>query len=58
MSDNSSQRKPASETENTAASELPHSVEKRAFSEPEISSPVDVLEATTFFQATDSGVTN
>ena len=31
---------------------------KRKFVEPEISQPVDVLEATTFFQAVDSGVTN
>lgn len=32
--------------------------EKREFVEPEISQPVDVLEATTFFQALDSGGTN
>lgn len=31
---------------------------KRKFVEPEISQPVDVLEATTFFQAVDSGPTN
>ena len=31
---------------------------KRKFLEPEISQPVDVLEATTFFQAVDSGPTN
>ena len=31
---------------------------KREFVEPEISQPVDVLEATTFFQAVDSGATN
>ena len=31
---------------------------KKAFIEPEISQPVDVLEATTFFQLTDSGATN
>jgi len=31
---------------------------KRKFLEPEISQPVDVLEATTFFQAVDSGATN
>jgi hypothetical protein len=31
---------------------------KRKFIEPEISQPVDVLEATTFFQAVDSGATN
>jgi hypothetical protein len=31
---------------------------KKAFVEPTISVPVDVLEATTFFQASTSGVTN
>ena len=30
---------------------------RKAFVEPAISSPVDVLEATTFFQAVDSGGT-
>lgn len=31
---------------------------KSKFVEPKISQPVDVLEATTFFQAVDSGATN
>jgi len=31
---------------------------KKQFIEPELSSPVDVLEATTFFQAATSGATN
>jgi hypothetical protein len=31
---------------------------KKAFVEPEVTFPIDVLEATTFFQLTDSGVTN
>lgn len=31
---------------------------KKAFIEPTISVPVDVLEATTFFQVTTSGATN
>ena len=31
---------------------------KKIFVVPEISVPVDVLEATTFFQLTDSGATN
>ena len=31
---------------------------KKTFVEPTISVPVDVLEATTFFQAASSGVTN
>jgi hypothetical protein len=30
---------------------------KKEFVEPEVSFPVDVLEATTFFQLTDSGST-
>ena len=30
-------------------------VEKKKFVEPSVSFPVDVLEATTFFQALDSG---
>jgi hypothetical protein len=29
---------------------------KKVFVEPEVTFPVDVLEATTFFQLTDSGV--
>ena len=31
---------------------------KKKFVVPEIAVPVDVLEATTFFQLTDSGTTN
>lgn len=31
---------------------------KKEFVIPEVSVPVDVLEATTFFQLTDSGATN
>jgi hypothetical protein len=31
---------------------------RKLFVEPEISSPVDVLEATTYFQGVDSGATN
>lgn len=31
---------------------------RRVFVEPEVSFPVDVLEATTFFQFTESGATN
>ena len=31
---------------------------KKAFVEPSISVPVDVLEATTFFQSATSGATN
>lgn len=30
---------------------------RKAFVEPEVSFPIDVLEATTFFQLTDSGTT-
>lgn len=32
--------------------------DKRRFVEPEVSAPVNVLEATTFFQASTSGGTN
>jgi len=35
-----------------------NSERKKVFVEPTISVPVDVLEATTFFQAATSGVTN
>jgi len=31
---------------------------RKTFVEPEVSFPVDVLEATTFFQFTESGTTN
>ena len=41
----------------TVSSEAPEAAQKKVFIEPELSSPVDVLEATTFFQFTDSGVT-
>ena len=32
--------------------------DKKAFVEPEVSFPIDVLESTTFFQFTESGATN
>ena len=32
--------------------------DKKKFIEPAVSFPIDVLEATTFFQLTDSGATN
>ena len=35
----------------------PRVANKKTFVEPTISSPVDVLEATTFFQTVDSGGT-
>jgi hypothetical protein len=35
-----------------------HNDRKRPFVEPAISVPVDVLEATTFFQSATSGATN
>jgi hypothetical protein len=38
--------------------ENPTQTAKKQFIEPEISMPVDVLEATTFFQAITSGATN
>lgn len=42
----------------TVSLETSGAAQKKVFVEPELSSPVDVLEATTFFQFTDSGVTN
>lgn len=46
----------------TQASDEPapptHARGRRKFIEPEVSAPVNVLEATTFFQAATSGVTN
>ncbi len=44
-----------SEVNEAPAPESP--AERKAFVEPEVSFPVDVLEATTFFQLTDSGST-
>ena len=43
---------------NDKGSSKEHNDRKRPFVEPKISVPVDVLEATTFFQATSSGATN
>jgi hypothetical protein len=39
------------------ADPTPATAAKKTFVEPEISQPVDVLEATTFFQVVDSGGT-
>ena len=33
-------------------------ISRKAFVEPEVSFPIDVLESTTFFQFTESGATN
>jgi len=38
--------------------EVTNAAGKKAFVEPELSVPVDVLEATTFLQAVTSGSTN
>lgn len=43
------------ETPNAVAPATP---EKKPFVAPKISVPVDVLEATTFFQSVESGATN
>ena len=40
------------------SSETLRVAQKKVFVEPELSSPVDVLEATTFFQFTESDATN
>lgn len=39
------------------AAVAPNATTRKTFVEPAISSPVDVLEATTFFQTVDSGGT-
>ena len=39
------------------AGTAPSTAAKKTFVEPEISQPVEVLEATTFFQTVDSGGT-
>jgi hypothetical protein len=51
------QSKPLAEDQTSENAAVERTV-KRKFVEPEISQPVDVLEATTFFQAADSGPTN
>jgi len=53
----SSQANTRVQTEETLQLEAVATAKKR-FIEPELSNPVDVLEATTFFQAATSGVTN
>ena len=45
------------QTDASVSAELTHPAKKQ-FVEPEISTAVDVLEATTFFQAISSGPTN
>jgi len=45
-------------SEQTGESLEAKGTDKKKFIEPEISQPVDVLEATTFFQLADSGATN
>ena len=42
----------------TVSSETSETAQKKIFVEPELSNPVDVLEATTFFQFGESGATN
>ena len=46
------------ENENATSPEITEATEKKPFVAPKISVPVDVLEATTFFQAVESGATN
>ena len=45
-------------TDRVADCDIVISTPKKEFVRPEISVPVDVLEATTFFQLADSGATN
>lgn len=42
----------------TTVAAAPETTEKKPFVAPKISVPVDVLEATTFFQSVESGATN
>ena len=51
------QENPLTQTDMTVNAEVIPTAKKQ-FIEPEISMPVDVLEATTFFQAITSGATN
>lgn len=44
--------------EATVASQAPETTGKKPFVAPRITVPVDVLEATTFFQSVESGATN
>lgn len=46
------------ETTDAVAPQTPETTEKKPFVAPKISVPVDVLEATTFFQSVESGATN
>ena len=46
---------PQGDPRSRQAEPQPSASAKKVFVEPEISSPVDVLEATTFFQGVDSG---
>ena len=43
------------EVDGVEAAAVAAAPKKRAFVEPEVSFPIDVLEATTFFVPTDSG---
>lgn len=42
----------------TVSDETSEAAKKKVFVEPELSSPVNVLEATTFFQFAESSATN
>jgi hypothetical protein len=46
------------ENADAATPQTPETSEKKPFVAPTISVPVDVLEATTFFQSVESGATN
>ncbi|HEV7765266.1 MAG TPA: hypothetical protein VGQ76_09710 [Thermoanaerobaculia bacterium] len=46
------------ENTDAVAPQTPEAAPKKPFVAPKISVPVDVLEATTFFQSVESGATN
>lgn len=50
-------RQPQQDETRPQQHETPPEAPRKTFVEPVISSPVDVLEATTFFQTVDSGGT-
>lgn len=52
------ERFPGGEEVKSAAPAAPARPAKKAFVEPEVSFPIDVLEATTFFIPTESGAVN
>lgn len=53
-----SQPEPMTDTPSATSAAEEQSPARRPFVEPEITAPVDVLEATTFFNTSTSGIPN